>query len=366
MDEARTEEPTARRLSQARQRGEVASSPSLLGAAALLAALALGLWRAPALVAAVTRLARAGLQAAALAQPRAALALLADPLRDLAWALLPILLAPFAAAWLAGVIQVGPLLAADALRPAFDRIDPRSRWHRLWSADRMLEVSYVTFAACGLLAILAWTLVRDASALAMLAASDPARASSVLASLIADIVLRMGVAAMLFGAIDLVVRRVRARRALRMTRRELSAELRESYGVPEHRARRVRLQREVSALAALGDARLLLIDAGGRVVALGLRAEGGAQDEPQAAAQGSASSASSSGRRTREPYLLAKGQGAVALRMRVRAGQSELPVRDHALLVSALFRLEPGAAIPAEHHRALAEVFVETRATLDS
>jgi flagellar biosynthesis protein FlhB len=362
MDDARTEEPTARRLSQARQRGEVASSPSLLGAAALLAALALGLWRAPALVAAVTRLARAGMQAAALAQPRAALTLLADPLRDLAWALLPILLAPFAAAWLAGVIQVGPLLAADALRPAFDRIDPRSRWQRLWSADRMLEVSYVTFAACALLAVLGWTLVRDAPALATLAASDHARAASVLASLAADIVLRMGVAAMLFGAIDLVVRRVRARRALRMTRRELAAELRESYGVPEHRARRERLQREVSALAALGDARLLLIDGSGRVIALGLRAEGGwqnvAQNTRQSAAQGSAP--------TREPYLLAKGQGALALRMRVRAGQSELPVRDHALLVSVLFRLEPGAAIPAEHHRALAELFVETGATMKS
>jgi flagellar biosynthetic protein FlhB len=254
--------------------------------------------------------------------------------------LLPLLLAPLMATWLAGVIQVGPLIAADALRPAFDRVDPRSRWQRLWSADRMLEVSYVTFAACALLIIVAWSLVRDARVLATLAASDPARASSVLASLVMDIVLRMGVAAMLFGAIDLVVRRVRARRALRMTRRELSAELRESYGVPEQRARRERLQREVFALAALADARLLLIDAAGRAIAVGMRFEGA----------------------QREPYVLAKAQGPLAQRMRVHAGQSELPVRDHALLVSALFRLEPGAAVPFEQHAALAEVFVEASA----
>ncbi|HMI93949.1 MAG TPA: EscU/YscU/HrcU family type III secretion system export apparatus switch protein [Polyangiales bacterium] len=348
MDDARTEQPTARKLSQARQRGDVALSPSLLAAAALLAALALALWRGPALVAALARLARTGLQAAALAQPRASLALLADPLRDLGWALLPILLVPLAVAWLAGVIQVGPLLAADALRPALQRIDPRSRWQRLWSADRMLEVSYIALAACALLAIVAWSLVRDARALAALASSDHARASSVLASLAADIVLRMSVAAMLFGAIDLVVRRVRARRALRMTRRELAAELRESYGVPEHRTRRERLQREVSVLGALADARLLLIDGAGRVVALGLRSELGPHGANAA----------------REPYLLAKGQGTLALHMRVRAHQSELPVRDHALLVSALFRLEPGAAVPAEHDRALAELFVETSAAM--
>jgi flagellar biosynthesis protein FlhB len=348
MDDARTEEPTARKLSEARQRGEVASSPSLLAAVALFAALALLLARGPALVAALERATRAGLNAAALAQPRAALALLAAPLRDVAWALLPVLLAPLVAMCLAGIIQVGPLLATGALRVAFERLDPRSRWQRHWSANRMLEVSYVTFAAWALLAMLAWSLMRDARAIATLASSDPARASSVLASLIADIVLRMGVAATLFGTIDLVVRRMRARRALRMTRRELAAELRESYGVPEHRARRERLQREVSALQGTSDARLLLIDVGGRAIAIGLRAE------PTAGAALQGVSAA------RDPYLVAKAQGALALRMRIRAGQSELPVREHALLVSALFRLEPGAAIPTEHHVALAEVFVET------
>ena len=45
--------------------------------------------------------------------------------------------------------------------------------------------------------------------------------------------------------------------------------------------------------------------------------------------------------------------------MRAAAAQSELPVRDHALLVSALFRLEPGTAVPPESFAPLAELFVE-------
>jgi flagellar biosynthesis protein FlhB len=232
------------------------------------------------------------------------------------------------------------LLAAAALRVDLARIDPRSRAQRLWSSDRLLEVSYVTCAALVLLAIFAWSLAQAASAIAALAVADRARASSVLASLVADIVLRMGVAAMVLGAIDLVVRRVRARRALRMTRRELRDELRESYGVPEQRARRDRVRREVVALQAMADACVLLLDASGRAVAVGLRPGG-----PSAA---------------RAPYVVAKAQGALATRLRVRATQLELPVRDHAALVSALFRLEPGAPIGAEHHAALAEVLVET------
>jgi flagellar biosynthesis protein FlhB len=340
MVEARTEEPTARRLGEARRRGEVASSPGLLGAVALLALLAALFWRGPALVAATTQLLRVSLQSAALAEPRASLELLADPLRALGSALWPLLLLPCLALWIAGAAQVGPLLAARAIVPAPERLDPRSRWQRVWSPDRLLEVSYAALAACVLLAILAWSLMRGVRALATLPAGDLSRAWSVLASLAADIVLRMGVAAMLLGTIDLVVRRVRARRALRMTRRELAAELRESYGAPEQRTRRERVQRELSALAALRDARMLLVDGAGRAIAVAVREAGGDAG-------------------AREPYLLAKGQGALALSLRARAGQFELPVRDHAPLVSALFRLEPGAAVPAEHDAALAALFVE-------
>lgn len=340
MNETRTEEPTARKLAEARRRGEVAASPALTGAGAVLVLLAVVLWRGPAIVEALAGLLRAALASAALPQPRAGLARLAEPLRELLVQLLPIWIVAAVAVWLAGAAQVGPLLAPAALRFVPARIDPRSRLQRIASAERMLELGYVAAMAVVLLATLAWSFLHALPALATLPAGDHARAASVLASLAADIVLRMGVAAMLLGAIDLVIRRVRARRALRMTRRELSEETRESYGAPEHRARRARMQREVFALSALEDARLLLVDRSGRAIAIGLTQAGNA----------------------REPVLLAKAQGELALRMRVQASQSELPVRDHALLVSALFRLEPGAAVPSERHDALAELFVATSA----
>ena len=342
MDEARTEEPTARKLAEARRRGEVATSPALIGAAALFALLAFALWRGRALTAAFAELVRVALRAAAQPSPdpRAALALFAEPLRELLVQLLPMFGVAAALIWLAGAAQVGPLLAPAALRFAPARVDPRARLRRFASADHWLELGYLALAACVLLAMLAWSVVRALPALATLPAGGPGRAASVLAALAADVVLRMGVAATLLGAIDLVLRRVRARRALRMTRRELRQEHRESYGAPEHRERRTRMQRELSALSALSDARLLLLDGSGRAIAIGLSPAGA----------------------PREALLLAKAQGSLAVRMRLLASQSELPVRDHALLVSALFRLEPGAAIPREHHDDLAELLVATSA----
>jgi flagellar biosynthetic protein FlhB len=179
--------------------------------------------------------------------------------------------------------------------------------------------------------------------LSSLPRTDPAHALSVLARLGVDIVLRMSVAVVVFGTIDLTLRRLRAQRALRMSRRELNAELRESYGLPEHRARRERLQREARAaaeIAAVQQARLLLIDGHrtrrARAIAIGLRG--------------------------RSPTVVAKGQGALAVRMRAAAAQAGVPVRDHARLVSALFRCELGDVVATDHYADLAESFVESGA----
>jgi flagellar biosynthetic protein FlhB len=339
MDEPRSEQPTPRTLADARRRGQIAVSPALIAGAAALAACAVLSWSGTALLIAVEQLTRAALHAIALAPGRSALATLAQPLRELGLASLPLLLAPCAAAVLAGLVQVGPLFASRALRPDLGRLDPRSRSRALWSGDRMLEVSYSTLTACALVALFAWWLTVHASALLSLSRSDPARALSVLARLGVDIVLRMGVAVVLFGTIDLALRRVRARRALRMSRRELSAELRESYGSPEHRARRERLQREArdaAELGALQSASLLLIDGAGRAIALALR--------------------------DHSPRVLAKAQGVLALKMRAAAAQAGVPVRDHTRLVSALFRCELGDVVHSDHYAELAELFVESGA----
>jgi flagellar biosynthesis protein FlhB len=339
MAEPRTEEPTPRKLAEARARAQVATSPLLSAGMVGLATVAVLTVCAPALRAAGERLARAALSAAAVTPARVALASVAEPLRDLGWALLPVLLVPCAAALLAGVLQVGPLFASGALRPSLSRVDPRSRWRGLWSGDRMLEVSYSTLTACVLLALLAWWLKVNAAAALSLSRSDPHRALSVLARLIADIVLRMGVAVVLFGTIDLALRRVRARRALRMSRRELRAEQRESYGHPEPRARRERLLQEARATAeinAVQDARLVLVDPAGRIVAIGLR--------------------------DRTPFVLAKGVGPLALRVRAVAAQAGVPEREHAALVSALFRCELGDVVHADLYAELAESFIDSGA----
>src|SRR5262245_52052847 len=123
MSESRTETATARKQAQARSRGLVARSPELSAAAALLAVTLVLAWNGGRLVDALRALLRAGLSAAAL--PRAAepvLAPLSAPLRDVGFALVPLLFAAACAAWLAGFVQVGPLWSGAAVAPDAARL----------------------------------------------------------------------------------------------------------------------------------------------------------------------------------------------------------------------------------------------------
>jgi len=126
-----------------------------------------------------------------------------------------------------------------------------------------------------------------------------------------------------------------------MSRRELELELRETYGPRELRERRARLQREALAQGALAEverASVLLLDAGGRALALAF--------DPDDAAQ-------------RAPRVVLKVQGALCTRVRAAAETAGVPVRFEPSLVSELHRLELTEQVPASSYAAVAEVFRE-------
>jgi len=342
MAESRTEQPTARKRERARARGLAASSGDLCAAAALLGLAAGLLAGGGRLLDALRTLVRAGLSAAALpdatAQP---LALLSGPLREVGlWLLLPLLAAATCAA-LAGFVQVGPLFALAAIAPDPGRLDPGERLRALFSAERALELAWTAIKVCALLVVALATLAPSARGVLALGQGSPARALQALAALLGDFGLRMGIALAVIGLLDLALRRAQHARALRMGRSELRDELRESHGIPEQREHRRRLQQELLAQAAasgLERARLLLLDGTGRALALAFDRDDPAQHAPR---------------------LVAKGQGAIALRMQAWAEQHALPARLEPGLTAVLYRLELTEQVPSEHYPVLAELFAE-------
>jgi flagellar biosynthetic protein FlhB len=340
MDEPRTEQPTTRKLQRARARGLVARSPDLAVAAGLLALALVLIGSGPRLVGALEALVVAGLRAAA--GPLSAsdpLAPLLAPAREVALLSLRSVLAIAAAAAAAGFVQVGPLFAPAALAPDFARLSPPERLRALLAPDRLPELGLAALKLA-LLLFAAWSALRPhARDVFQLPLVRPAQALPFAGALLRELAVRTGLALAAIGAVDVLYRRIRHARSLRMGRRELREEQRESYGAPEIRERVRRAQAEARArLAAAGtaEASLLLLDGAGRALALAFDAADLAQ---------------------RAPRVLEKGAGTVAQRMHAAADAHAVPVRLAPALTRALFQLELTETIPAQHYTAVAELF---------
>jgi len=137
----KTEEPTQRRLEEARRKGQVASSREvnhalMLGAGALALA-AIGPGTAAGIGEALLPFLAAPHAMATGADDLAPL--LAALLGDLAVALLAVALAFAGAALAGGLIQTGPVLSATPLAPKLERLSPIAGARRLFSARSMIE-----------------------------------------------------------------------------------------------------------------------------------------------------------------------------------------------------------------------------------
>lgn len=331
MSGSRTEQPTPRRLREARRRGEVARSAELTGAAALLAGLA-GLAAAgPGTAAELARLLRAALAAAPAGTQDPAAAL-----RDGAGAVLRLVAAPGLAALaggaLAGALQAGMGFFPEALRPRLERIDPIRGLRRLLSPSRLLQAALGVAKAAALLAVLAaW--LRQSAGLARLARGGPGSALRAAPALL-GLGLSLAAAFAAFGALDWALARRRHRRALMMTRDEVRREQKEDEGDPAHRAERRRRHRALLEAGPVSRATVVVVNP--THLAVALQHERGGEEAPR---------------------VVAKGAGRSAARIRSAARRAGVPIVRDVPLARALHRLaEVGDEIPEELYEAAATV----------
>jgi type III secretion protein U len=335
----RTEEPTPRRLREARRRGEVARSAELSGAAALTAGLAALAFAGPSLCSELARLVRGGLTGAASGA--------VDPvavLRDAAAAVLRLALAPAAAALVAGAacaaLQTGFAFAPEALRPRLERIDPLRGLRRLAEPSQLARAGLGIAKAAVLVAVLGAWLRGHAAPLGQLPRAETAALLRAAPALL-DLLWRLAGAFLAFGVVDWALARRRHLRSLRMTRDEVRREHKEDEGDPEHRAERRRLHRALLEAGPVSRATVVVVNP--THVAVALRHDRHGEDAPR---------------------ILAKGAGLAALRIRSAARRAAVPVVRDVPLARALYRLaEVGDEIPEELYEAAAAVLAHLYAT---
>jgi type III secretion protein U len=333
---SRTEQPTPRRLREARRRGEVAASREMGAAAALVAGLGTLALVGPWLCSALAGHVAASLLAAVSDDP-APLAALAASLRALAEAASPPLLAALAAGLAAGVLQTRLLFVPTLAAPRWDRIDPLAGLRRILSPARAADAALGAARAALALGLGILLLRAAAPALAALPRLGAPGLSRVLPALLGPRAWAMAALLCGFGLLDLALARRRLDRSLRMTRAEVLRDQRSEEGEPRLKAERRRTHQALAAAGPLSGAAVLVVNPAHLAVALAHRRGSG---EP--------------------PLVLAKGAGRSAARLRAEARRVGVPLVRDVALARSLFRLaEVGEAIPEELFEAAAAVLVQ-------
>lgn len=330
MSGSKTEEPTPRRLKEARKRGEIGKSRELVAAAGLFAGAGALALVGPAITSGLASLLERSLFAAGPAEAMAHASALGLPLLGV---LAAVMLASAAAAF----VQVGPLWAAKAVSFDAKRLDPIKGAKRLVSRDRFVDLARHLLVVLVAGAV-AFGYAKDvAPDLARLSRAGAVAGLWVVGEALFGLALRVGGALALFAVIDLFVQKRRHRRALRMTKDEVKREHRESEGDPQHKQARARAHREAVNHATLEEVRratVLVVNPTHYAVALRFDV-----DSDQEA-----------------PEVVAKGVDDLARRMIQVAREAGVPIVRDVPLARALHELELGEEIPETFYQAVAAV----------
>ncbi|HVV93697.1 MAG TPA: flagellar biosynthesis protein FlhB [Hyphomicrobiales bacterium] len=337
-DQERSEEPTQKKLDEARRKGDVAKSQEVNNWFLLAGgALALMLF-APAGASDFARTFGALIgNAGVLSADGPALQALA---KTIGFAVLAIVGLPFAvlslAAILGNLVQHGPLWTTEPLVPKLSRISPLAGAGRLFSKQSLLQVGKGVLKLVIVGAALVAALWPERNALPALALDGSADATAYLFSLTLRVFATAVAVLAVLAAVDWLVQRQMWLARQRMSVSEMREEFKQSEGDPQIKARIRRLQIERSRrrmMAKVPEATVVVTNPTHFAVALkwdrGMNA----------------------------PLCVAKGADRVALRIRALAEENRVPLVENPPLARALYAtVELDREIPPEHYRAVAEV----------
>lgn len=335
----RTEEPTPRRLQQAREKGQVPRSRELNTLLSLLlsavALLALGpLWLLD-----LQQLLRAGLllDPDRLGEGAVMTEQLSTAVLQAVAALAPLMLIAIAAAFLGPLLMGGWAFSTQAAAFDLNKINPVKGLARVFSLKGLMELLKALakfLLLSGVTLLLFYLFHTDMLVLSQFATDEAMRRA---AALMLWGFLALSGAMLLVAAIDVPFERWNHLRQLRMTRQEVRDELKETDGRPEVKQRIRTLQREAAQRRMMQDvphADVVITNPTHYAVALRYSPEGAGA-----------------------PRVVAKGRDLIARHIRELASAHEVPVFSAPPLARALYAASDiGEEIPQGLYLAVARV----------
>jgi flagellar biosynthetic protein FlhB len=335
----RTEEPSQKRLQEARQRGQIPRSRELTTFATMLGGSAALVAVGDSLVSRMSQIMRSSLQfePERLADTHTVAAAFSDAGLSALAAVLPIFAALVVLVLLASVLLGGWNFSPAALIPDFSRMSPLAGFTRILGLHGVSELGKALLKCVvigGVCAGIVAVLFADVLALGHMA---PRAAIGRGAGLIAWAFVWLCASLALIAAVDVPLQLLQFTRSLRMTRQELRDEAKESDGRPETKQRIRQMQQQLARrrmMHKVPTADVVIVNPTHFAVAL--------KYDPQ---------------NMRAPRVLAKGADLVAANIRRIAEEHRVPIFEAPRLARALYKsTDLNREIPAGLYVAVAQV----------
>lgn len=334
----KTEEPSHKKLEDARKKGQVWKSKDLTGVFVFLVGLGVlkGTWGT--VESEVKTLFLFSFDHIANTEniQQATYDLMRMAVRAVLLLTLPVVAGAAVIGGLVEFLQVGSLFTMDPLMPKLDKLNPLAGLKNMFSKKQLVEL-LKNLGKISIAAYVTYGVVRDAMGLVVeTVRQDVPTIMWVMGELVSWVATRVGLLLVLFGVFDVWWQRKSFMKDMMMTKEEVKKEYKESEGDPHHKAKRKEMHQEImegAQMEAVKDADVIVTNPDHVAVAL-------KYDHAKDAA----------------PRVLAKGIDFKAERIKEIARGSDVPTLRNVPLAHALLRVEVGEEIPEELYDAVAEV----------
>lgn len=315
----KTEQPTAKRLQDARKKGQIARSKELTMTIVMLTGAAMMYLSGSGLITSVSEILVQGLSfdAETLDKGTALTGRFLDVMLEAVLALMPLFLVLIVAALLGGAALGGWAFSTEVLKPKFSKLNPLSGLKRVFGMNGLVEMLKAIGKAAVVAACAIGVFAFVASQVLELGKSTLQSGLVTAGHMLATTFIACSASLALIALADVPYQIFSHRKKLRMTRKEIKDELKETEGSPEVRSRLRGMQQELASrrmLEHVPEADVVITNPTHFSVAL-------KYDEATMAA----------------PVVLAAGVDHLAFRIRDIARTNEIPLFESPVLARALY-----------------------------
>ena len=251
--------------------------------------------------------------------------------------MLPFFLIGFAVCMLIAVLQVGWKVTTKPLEPKFDKFNPINGFKRIISNDSLFEL-LKSFVKLFIIAYVAYTSIqKNMNNLFVLYDIPLMQAIILCGQIILDTGLMIALVYLLIGFGDLIYQKHKFHEEMKMTKQEVKDEYKNTEGNPEIKGKQRQRMQEASRRRMMQDvpkADVIITNPTHLSVAIKYDAN-----------------------ETKAPVVLAKGEDYLALKIREVAKENHIEIVENKPLARMLYtNVDIGQEIPPELYQAVAEV----------